>query len=225
MNYNTNETTLKVIEHFRAAEPNLDCHFILIDNGSEPALEWNSSDSSVRFIRNDENKGFAPAVNQGLALAQSDYILLLNSDVFIEAGTISSLIEAATNDIHVGIIGPKLVFPDKRFQPSCGSFPTAWREFFRFSYLGRFFPLETVANKTIFNTGFFTKARTVDWISGACFLIKKELIEKIGVLDDHYFLGVEDIDFCLRAKRAGYKTIYFPLVSAIHYHNLSYKVE
>ncbi len=221
INYNTAETTEKAIKAFRSAEPSLDARFILIDNGSTPAMQWSDEDNRLMLIRNNENKGFAAAANQGLKLAETEYSLLLNSDVFIKPGSISALLRYLKANPAVGIIGPQLLFPNGDFQPSCGRFPNLIREFFRFSLLGKIFPFDTVIYKTIFNRSFFKKAQNIDWISGACLMLKSEVLKKIGYLDEGFFFGVEDFDFCRRAKSAGFKIVYFPEAIALHHHGLS----
>jgi len=221
INYNTKETTLRAVERLFAAEPKLDIKVILIDNASRELISWPSEDTRVKVIHNKENKGFAAAVNQGIQLSNSEYVLLLNSDMFIDDGCISGLLENFETDKNLGISGPCFVYPDKSFQPSAGYEPTFVKEFFRFSTLGKYFPFGTLIYRTIFNRNFFKKPQRVDWLSGGCMLIKKELIEKIGLLDEVFFFGVEDIDYCARARQAGYKVVYNPLVSTVHYHGFS----
>jgi GT2 family glycosyltransferase len=220
INYNTAEMTEKVIRNFLQCEPDLKTEIILIDNASDGAFPIERlSDIGVRYIANKENVGFARAVNQGLALAQGEQVLLLNSDVLVKPGSISRILLELKEG--VGIVGPQMVYPDGRFQSSFGPFPSLWSEFLRFSLLRKIFPGGTFADHSFFRKIDLSRAYPVDWVSGGCMLISREAIEKVGSLDGEYFLGVEDIDFCYQAKRYGLATIYCPEALVIHHHGYS----
>jgi GT2 family glycosyltransferase len=178
--------TGRAISHFLKAATSTFAEVIVIDNGSKELFTL-SSDNRVKIIKNNDNLGFATAVNQGLELAQGEYILLLNSDVFINTQTLETMIEYAETHSDIGIIGPMMVFPDNSFQPSAGFFPTIGREILRFSKLGKFIPGGTLLYKNILNKNTFLKPVKVDWVSGGCMLIKKEVIEKVGMFDSRYF--------------------------------------
>jgi GT2 family glycosyltransferase len=212
--------TEKVIRNLLTAEPNLDFEIILIDNASrEPFPIGNLADLGVRYLANSENVGFARAVNQALALAKGEQILLLNSDVIVEAGSISRmLLEMKDN---VVIVGPQMIFPDGRFQSSWGPFPSLWSEFLRFSLLRKLIPGGTFADHSFLKNIKLDKSYPVDWVSGGCMLISRDAINKVGHFDGEYFLGVEDIDYCYQAKAKGLCTIYCPSARVIHHHGLS----
>lgn len=220
LNYNTAEMTIKAIESFLTSSQNIEAEVILIDNGSKEPLT-SFPDNHVQIIQNNENVGFAKAVNQGLQLSQGDYILLLNSDVLIDKEALEGMIEYAETQSKIGIIGPMMAFPNKSFQPSSGYFPTVLREIFRFSKLGKSISGGTLLYKNKFNKSIFSKPILVDWVSGGCMLIKKQVLEKIGLFDDRYFFSIEDIDYCYRAKELKFSVAYLPTVSVVHYHSYS----
>ncbi|MEA3398557.1 MAG: glycosyltransferase family 2 protein [Patescibacteria group bacterium] len=222
INYNTPEMTERVIRNFFAMEKDLEFEMILIDNNSDKKVSRAIiNEFNLKFIQNSKNLGFAKAVNQGIGESRGDYVLLLNSDVFIEKKAISRMIEYAQACPEAGIMGPRMLYPDKSFQASFGRFPTLWREFLRFSLLYRILPGATVTVNTIFKQIKITEAQEADWLSGGCMLIRRGLIDELGLFDEKYFFGMEDFDFCFRAQQIGYKAIYYPFCPAIHYHGHS----
>lgn len=222
INFNTPEMTERVIRRLRECEPELSPEIILLDNNSTAKLSAEIiAGLNVRYIENNENVGFAKAVNQGIKITNSQYILLLNSDVLIEPGAISKLIEYMENEPRAGIVGPKMIYPDGRAQISCGYFPNILREFIRLTTLYKIIPYSTFAKNSRLTRQIFQTGGEVDWLSGGCMLIKRQLINQIGSLDEHYFFGIEDIDFCFRAKQAGFKVFYQPQAKVIHHHGLS----
>ena len=222
INFNTPEMTERAIRRLRVCEPDLSPEIILLDNHSEKKfMPEIISTLRVKYIENQENLGFAQATNQGLKISNSEYILLLNSDVLIEPDTVSKLIEFLEHEARAGVVGPKMIYPDGRPQISCGYFPNLLREFIRLSILYKIIPYSTFAKETWLNRQLFQTGGEVDWLSGGCMLIKRQLVNQIGQLDEHYFFGVEDIDFCYSAKQAGFKVFYHPQARVIHHHGLS----
>lgn len=219
INYGTATMTEKVIRNFIAEEKGLNYEIILIDNKSEEELdESRFADLDLKIIKNQSNTGFAKAVNQGIREAQGEFILLLNSDVFIKNKTVSILIDYLEKNPEAAIIGPRLLFPDGRRQISAGSYPGAKAEFLRLSGLYKYFPHSTLMSKKELadNT-----TRKVGWVSGGCLLFRASLLEEIGYLDENYFLGGEDIDFCYQAAKFNKQVIYHPTAEALHHHGYS----
>lgn len=222
INYNTTEMTEKVIRNFFVQEPDLKTEMILIDNNSPEGFDRGQFEKlSDKLIANPKNLGFARAVNQGIEAASGDFVLLLNSDVFINKKSISSLLEYMQGNPGAGIIGPKMVFPDGRFQPSFGRTPTLLSEFIRFASLHRWLPGGTITLPDRWSRQKLNTVQEVDWLSGGCMLLRKELIKDIGMMDSEYFLGVEDIDYCFRAREAGWQVVYNPETEVVHYHGFS----
>lgn len=215
INYNTPEMTLKAIRSFMEHSFGFDYEIILIDNNSAKKIKNDDLKSwPIKYIENKENLGFAQAVNQGIKNSNGSYVLLLNSDALIKENSAGILLDYISNDLTAGIIGPKLSYADGRNQTSSGKFPDFRKEFFRLTMLHRLLPFSAY-NKN------FSAIKEVDWVSGAFMLIKREVIKQIGGFDENYFFSAEDMDFCLAAKKAGWKTIYYPLTEVIHYYGFS----
>jgi len=221
INYNTEKQTLETLKNFQAKYSGSDYEIILIDNNSKSFDSKIFSEIGIKkIIENESNRGFAPAVNQGLDIAEGEDVLLLNSDLLISEGSIEKMLNYLEANKEVGIVGPKMTYLDGSYQISSGNFPTFAREFLRITSLFRFFGGSTF-NKSINENDL--EPRMVDWLSGGCFLIKGELMKKIGKLDSNYYFGVEDIDYCYRALKAGYKTAYLQEVAMLHYLGFSSK--
>lgn len=188
---------------------------IVVDNastdGSVEFVEKRYKD--IKILRNKENLGFAKANNQGLRQAKGKYCLLLNSDTEVKPDALSNLVEFAENNPQAGIVGAKLLNPDASIQPSIYHLPTLWRAIKEF-WLGKKGEYEKYAL-----TG--TDRVKVEALTGAAMIIPRKTIEKVGLLDERYFMYFEDLDFCRRVKNAGYKVYYFPGAEIIHHHGKS----
>ncbi len=216
ISWNNGVTLQNCLESIKKADPALLLSVVLVDN--------HSTDGSISFVRksfpeisiieNSENLGFAKAVNQGLRKTNANYILLLNPDAQIFPDTISRLIEFMEKKPEVGIVGPKVLAPDQTLELSFGMFPTLWAEYIQRK---RYYQLERKEPGVLKWLEKQTKIpRDVDWVSGVCLVTRREVIEKIGVLDDHFFMYFEDIDFCYRAKDAGWRVCYVPSPQILH---------
>lgn len=197
VNYNTN----KYLEDCLISCPD-NSELIIVDNNSDlkPKIP------NAKIILNDKNLGFAKAVNLGIENATGEYILLLNPDTVLSKNAANKLISFYDAHENAGIVAPKLIGKNNIPQKSVRKFPTiigAFKEYI-LKLKGEYdfyLPAETSA---------------VDVVVGACMLIKKELLEKIGGLSEKYFLYYEDIDLCQKVKNAGYKVYYYPEVEIYH---------
>ncbi|OIO07722.1 hypothetical protein AUJ27_01975 [Candidatus Falkowbacteria bacterium CG1_02_37_44] len=215
INYNTPAITEKAIRAFQKNATGLDYEIILIDNNSSQKISDDIiKELNLKYIINDQNLGFAKAINQGIKAARAEYILLLNSDVIVEKQAIAELLGYFEKENQAGIIGPKFIYPDGKNQISSGKFSNFWCELFRFTLLYKILPFG-IYNKD------FKNVRSVDWLSGGCILIRQQVIERIGLFNENYFFGTEDKDFCLRAKNNGWQVIYYPPAQVIHHHGFS----
>jgi hypothetical protein len=154
-----------------------------------------------------------PARNQGIRIAKAQYILILDVDTMVGLNSINKLIEYLDDNPRCGIVAPKLTDVDGNLQFTCRKFPTIWSKFLRripFKWA------EKVLNEEEMRDWVHTSVREVDYVIGACQLIRKSIIQKIGLLDENIFYGPEDIDICLRIWQAGYKVVYNPDAVIIH---------
>lgn len=223
VNYNTPEMTERCLRALLVTAGDLAMEIILLDNASQKKLSpMVIKELGVNYVVNEKNLGFAGAVNVGLSQVQGEYILLLNSDIIVEPEAIKIFLEYLENNKNVGLAGPKFIHPDGYIQPSSGFFPTIWREFMRFTSLWKILPGSTILGYNFFTKNKFeNSASLVDWVSGGCMLIRKEVIARVGLFDANYFFGIEDWDYCWRARLAGYNIAFIPTVEIKHYHGYS----
>lgn len=194
-----------------------DFEVIIIDNGSSD----NTLSTIVRkypdtvLIKNSINKGVAPARNQGISIASGEYILILDIDTYIYPETIKNMIRYMEENADTGICAPKLIFSNGDLQKSCRKFPLLHMKLLR--------RIDTNWAKSILESENYMEYLNgnvpfeVDYVIGACQLIRKSAMEKIGLLDEKIFYGPEDVDYCLRMWLNGYKVKFLPYLKIIHY--------
>lgn len=222
INYNTPELTEQAIATLLATAGERVREVIAIDNGSSAPLEpGRLADPRLRLVMNANNLGFARAANQGLKLASGELLLLLNSDVLARPRAIEALAGYLEAHPHAGAVGPRMVYPDGRFQVSAGYALTPWSELLRLSGLYRHLPGSSFAYPNRWSRRLFSQGGPVAWVSGGCLLIRRQALEQVGDLDEHFFFGVEDIDFCQRLRAAGLEVAYLPQAVVEHHHGAS----
>lgn len=161
------------------------------------------------MLRNHANLGFAKANNIGIGLSSGRYLMFVNSDVKILPGCIDLLYHHMENHPSIGILGPKVLNPDQTIQPSCRRFPGLWNTLCRSCGLDRMFPGMTFYP----HSGLM---RTVDVLSGCFWMVRREALPQVGLLDEQFFMYAEDIDWCKRFWEAGWEVVYFPEACVIH---------
>ena len=180
---------------------------IVVDNGSTdqtcPTLARQFP--SIRVIENTHNRGVARGRNQGLAAVRGRYLLVLDDDTVVQPESVSRLISILAVQPTVGLCGPQLMDPVRRPIPVNLKFPTFWNKANQWRKTRR-------QN----GEGVVGGAREVDYIVGACQLIRREVLDEIGGYDERIFYGPEDIDFCLRLRQAGWRVVCEPAAQIIH---------
>ncbi len=191
---------------------------IVVDNASTDATPGRLPEDfpQVKLVANPENRGFASGVNQAIAAGGGRYYFLLNPDTIVPPGALDELISFADAHPQAGIIGPKLRYPDGRLQYSCRRFPTVAAAIFRNTFLEPLIPGVRSVRHYLMTDWEHDEVREVDWLSGAAMLIRAELVEEIGGLDEGFFWGSEDVDYCLRAQQAGWQVLYTPQPEIVH---------
>lgn len=219
VSFNTEKLLFECLSSLQknSKKSSLQKEIIVIDN--------NSLDSSVQMIeekfpeviliKNNRNLGFAKANNQGIKIARGNYVLLLNSDTKVKESELKKLMDFADEQENIGVIGPRLLNSDESIQPSVFHFPTISRAIKEY-WLGEKEEFEKYTPRG-------EQAIEVEAVVGAAMLIPKVVFDKVGLLNERYFMYFEDIDFCRRVKEAGLKVIYYPQTSVIHYHGGSGK--
>ncbi len=216
--WNVADDLRQCLQSLRAQEGTATVEVLVVDNASTDDTVGMLAGQfpSVRALANRQNRGFASATNQALALARGRHLLLLNPDTICPPGTLRTLVAFADAHPQAGIIGPKLLNPDGTLQPSCRRFPTISAALFRNTILSRLVPGAKAAADYIMAEWDHSSVREVDWVSGACMMVRREAYEQMGPLDERFFWGSEDVDYCLRAHRAGWQVLYTPEPAITH---------
>lgn len=193
---------------------------IVVDNGSQDqSIEMLSQDyPEVRLIRNEKNEGYTLPMNQGLKAAVGRYLMQLNPDTIILPGAFEAMVSFMDAHPEVGISGPKVLNTDGSMQKSCrrgDSRPLA--VFAYFLGLARRFPKSKLFGGYHLNYLDEDEINEVGGLAGSCMLIRRDVIQQIGYLDEAFFAYQEDADFCFRARQAGWKVTYYPVAKIIHY--------
>ena len=223
------EKTLEML--FAPDSPVRNCDLTILDNKStddslsqlKEYFEGEISRGIIKVIENDENRGFANANNLAIEKASGDFILLLNSDTLVEQNTIDKCMDYMTSAVNadVGALGCKVSLADGSLDKACKrSFPNPANSFYTL------FNIHTGSSKADYNiTGLDDNGvYEIDCLTGAFMLVRKTTVDDIGLLDDTFFMYGEDIDWCYRIKKAGWKIIYFGEAGIVHYKGASSEV-
>lgn len=187
-----------------------------------------SSDGSAEMVRRDfpevtllaleENRGFAAACNAALATREGAEVwALLNADVEVEEGAIPHLLEYLKARPEVGVVGPQLRLPDGAVQPSRRRFPTSGTLFWESTLLEEYFPDNPWVRRYRMQDRPDDVKQEVDWLVGACLLVRAEAIAQAGLLDEGYFLYFEELEWLQRIRRAGWRVVYLPSARVTHH--------
>jgi GT2 family glycosyltransferase len=215
VSYNTRELLGRMFAALNAARGKLSLQIIVVDNASrDGSAEFVRSDfPEAELIENSENVGFGRANNQAIPRAKGRYILLLNTDAFVAPDALSKTIEYMDTNLHCGLLGVKLVGSDGSLQPSCRFFPTPWNVFLSATGLTRLARKTRLVDDMSWD---HNSIRECDWVPGCFYLIRREVIERVGLFDPIYFLYYEEVDHCRRIRDAGWSIVYFPFTQVVH---------
>ena len=226
VNYNVKHFLEQCLVSVEKALEKIDSEIIIVDNNSvDGSINLiKEKFSFVKLIANKTNTGFAVANNQALKIARGKYVLLLNPDTIVQEDTFSKCLEFMENNQNAGALGVKMFDGNGKFLPeSKRGLPTPGVAFCKIFGLSTLFPKSKYFGK--YHLGFLSKNKIhqVDILSGAFMLIRKQVIDKVGLLDEAFFMYGEDIDFSYRIIKAGYKNYYFSETNIIHYKGESTK--
>lgn len=234
VNYNVREFLEQAMRSVERASSGLNVEIFVVDN--------NSSDGSVEMVRNrfpkvhlisnTTNTGFAKANNQAIRIASGKYLLILNPDTIIQEDTLSSLVSFMDTHPEAGAVGCKILNADGTFAPeSRRSFPTPAVAFYRISGLSKLFPQSPTFGR--YNLSFKSpeESSEVDALSGSCMFVRRDALYQdyeapgagAGLFDEDFFMYGEDLDWCYRIQKAGWKIFYTPDTQIIHYKGESTK--
>jgi GT2 family glycosyltransferase len=220
VSYNTRDFIRTCLRSLARDTSGLIGEIIVIDNcssdGSTDMIEQEFPD--VALIKNESNLGYACAVNQGIRRSRGRYFLILNPDIQTTGDAIKNLWSFMETTPDAGIAGAKLLNPDGSLQTSCRSFYTVPTVLLRRTLLGKIFPNSKLVRRHLMLDWDHNSDRQVDWIIGACMMVRREAYQAVGGMDERFFLYFEDVDWCFRMKKHGWKVYYVHSSVMEHHH-------
>jgi GT2 family glycosyltransferase len=218
-NWNTRELVHQVLQSIFAHPPGVPFEVIVVDNASDDGSAEMIAQSfpMVRLIKNSRNEGYAKANNKGAAVANGEMILLLGSDVVVIDDGLQKMFDYLSSHSHVGAVGCRLLNPDRTVQQSCRRFPTL-----RDAVL-TYLSLHKLAGGYNIRDFDFYKTQEVDQPAATSLMIRKSVVNKLGLFDERYTILYNDVDLCRRMHDAGWKIVYLADAEVIHHGSQSTK--
>lgn len=218
VSFNTREILRECLESVAQEAAGLHIEILLVDNNSsDGSPEMVEQDfPQVQLFRSDVNLGFGAANNVALAQARGRYFVLLNSDAFLEQGALALAIRHMDQTPVCGLGGAKLVGRDGVLQPSSRMFHSLLGDCIVLTGLAAKYPKSRLFGAFDRTWADSKEAAAVDWVPGAFSIIRPEALQKVGMFDPAFFLYYEEVDLCLRIKKAGYTVMYWPDIVVIH---------
>ena len=216
--HNTRTIVRGLLDSIRASETPFEVETLLVDTGLDGTAEMVRAEyPEALVIEAPENPGYSAANNVALRRARGRFVLLLNPDTLLPPDGLARAVERMGRESEIGILGVKLVRGDGALDRACRrSFPTPSNALFHFLRLPRLFP--TRASFGAYNLTYLDPDDDydVDAVAGSFMLIRREVLERVGLLDEVFWMYGEDLDLCWRAKQAGWRTRYYPAVRVLH---------
>jgi len=220
VSYNTCDLLIDCIHSIKESViDDFNIEIIIYDNGSEDQTAdiIPKKFPELNFFRGKKNIGFSKANNYAIKQSSGRLILLLNSDTRVEPDVLAGMIRFFDQDKDIGAATCKLVLSNKEIDPACHrGFPTPWAAFSYFSKLEALFPKSRFFSEYHLGYKNINSIHEIDVPSGAFFMVRREIIETVGLLDEDYFMYAEDIDWAFRIKKSGFKVYYNPSYQCLH---------
>jgi N-acetylglucosaminyl-diphospho-decaprenol L-rhamnosyltransferase len=196
----------------------LTTEIIVVDNASSDgsAEMVRTEFPFVRLILNETNRGYTGGNNDGIAAAAGRYVLILNPDTQVMGNVLATMIAYADAHPKVGVLGPQLLNPDGSVQSSRRRFPTLATAVFESTWLQSLAPHSVLSRYKVLDRA-DDETQEVDWMVGACLLVRREVIHQVGGLDEVFFMYSEELDWCRRIQQAGWKIVYLPTAQVVHH--------
>jgi len=219
VNHNARDELVACVRSLRAEGVR---QLVVADNasvdGSSGALA--AADPDAVFLASSRNAGYGAGANRGLALLETELVLVCNPDLIVHPGAVDSLTAALDADPGLALVGPRLENPDGSLYPSARSFPSLI-DSAGHAFLGLVAPANRFSRRYKLLDWDHTSGRHVDWVSGACFLGRRQALHALGGFDESYFMYLEDVDLCWRARQAGWRVSYQPTAVVTHEQGVS----
>ncbi|HEX5132125.1 MAG TPA: glycosyltransferase family 2 protein [Candidatus Krumholzibacteria bacterium] len=212
VNWNTRDLLARCLRSIERESAGFTVQVLVADNGSsDGSADMVARDfPGVTLVRHARNLGFAGGHEALFGKSDGRYHVLVNSDIELLPGCLTALDRRMREDEGIGVLGPQLLEPGGAIQPGCRRFPTLTSQWFESLGLGRLFPHSPRFNGYRMGDFDHRSARDVDQVMGSFFLIRRELLAEIGILDTRFFMYYEEVDYCLRVRRAGYRVFFEP---------------
>ena len=221
VNYNAGDELRRALQSLADELREMRWEAVVVDNASTDGSDSIAREfEHVRLLANGENVGFARAVNQGVAATTAPLVLIMNPDCRLVAGAVGALRQELQAHERCAIVGPRILNPDGTVQGSARGDPDMLTGLFgRTSVLGRLLPWIPTARRNVLDNAAIRSGQAslvVDWLSGACMLVRRSAFDEVSGFDERYFLYWEDADLCRRLRGAGYHVRYVPGATAVH---------
>ncbi len=196
---------------------------IVVDNnsGDDSVYLLRSDFPEITVIDNHENMGLASGVNTAIRKAKGSYYLILNPDMIAMPDAVTTLVDFMDKNPDVGVSGGKLLSPNGKLQYSCYRFYTMMTIVYRRTFLGKTKKGKEAIRQFLMKDFNHAEERDVDWLMGACLMVRKKALEKVGKMDEQFFLYFEDVDWCRRFWEKGWRVTYVPKAMFSHFHQRS----
>ncbi len=218
VNWNTKKLLEDCLSSIFKHTKGINFEVIVVDNASTDGSPQmvKTKFPEVVLIQNKDNLGFTKANNQGIKAAKGDYIALLNSDTYLIENAFKKLKDTAKSKNNKAVLAPLLLNEDRSIQQSVGFFPDLPQVFFWMSFLDDLPFGQFLKPYHVDHDSFYKQEREVDWLTGAAIFLPKEVIDKAGNLNEEIFMYGEDVEWCFRIKKAGYKIFLYPEAQIVH---------
>lgn len=195
-----------------------DHEVIVVDTGSTDGSQALVRDSfpQARLLAVAGNPGYGGALNTAIAVGSGQYLLVMNADAWPLPHAVERLVEFAEGERSAGVVGPRLLNPDRTLQPSVRGFPTLWRLATEYLFLRWLAPRSRALN-AFYGSGFdHSSRREAEFVMGAVMLLRRQMLDEIGGFDTSFFMFNEEIDLCFRARKAGWSVVFWPGADFVH---------
>lgn len=218
VSYNTKEILLDCVSSVQTYTTTIAYEVIVVDNDSRDGTVAALKDAypAMRIIANPENRGFAKAVNQSLAVSHGRHVLLLNSDTIVRDQALATMVAYLDDHPDVGAVSCKQWTGDGHLNQTCFPFPSIRDHLFYSVLFQRIAPTMQAAAAATHAVD-CTKSQDVDWANGACLMVRRSLLQQLGGLDEEFFMYFEDVDLCRRLRQQGYRVRHVAEAEIVHF--------
>lgn len=222
INYKTPEILELAVKSLKSTIAGVKYEIIVVDVESDYATEYSIMDTfpDVIFLPIKQNVGYSKSVNAGLKKIDpsSRYVFVLNADIIAKAGSVNKLFAFMESNADVGIAGPELLNFNNTFQNSYFRFYTPKIILYRRTFMKNFSFAQKALDHFLAKDTDHTRIQAVEWLMGSALFIRRSALEKVGLMDERFFMYFEDVDWCRRFWNNGYGVVYFPQSKMMHYH-------